>query len=70
MEELLQSLLQVVESPQTPSAISGGVASGVNRENSTRYIQEQCEDMSDSEMQRLKPWLHPPSLGGELTNLP
>ncbi len=63
VEELLQSLLQMIEHPQTPqSSDDMSVTGGTNRENSSRYVEQQCEDISD---QGTKPWHKPPSLGSE-----
>ena len=63
MEELLQSLLQMIEHPQTPpSSDDMNVTGGTNRESSSRYVEQQCEDMSNQET---KPWHKPPSLGSE-----
>ncbi|XP_064382621.1 sorting nexin-14-like [Halichondria panicea] len=61
VEELLQSLLQMIEHPQTPpSSDDMNVTGGTNRESSSRYVEQQCEDMSNQET---KPWHKPPSLG-------
>ena len=66
MEELLQSLLQAVESPAPPptpqSSRDMTMVGGVNRENGERYVQQASEDLSTTQS---KPWLQTPSLGGK-----
>lgn len=66
MEELLQSLLQAVESPAPPSTAQSSrdvtMVGGVNRENGEKYVQQACEDLSRTQS---KSWLQNPLLGGK-----
>ncbi len=64
IEELLQSLLLTIEYPSQPPVIDRDMSSmmGTNRENSARYVEQQCRDMSDLEPRH---WHTPPSLGSK-----